>query len=76
MKALFHGHPILAIHENPASPFLVLMLILFELEFCFQKHNKKIKLFPRNAKFWNMLLILWLLWAVLRNFIPVLQPFT
>lgn len=76
MKALFHGQFLLAVHENPASPAIVLLLLLWSAEQISQKIRKPVRLFPRNGIFWKVLLILWLIWAVLRNLIPALQPYT
>ena len=76
MYALLHGHILLAVHENPASPLIVAIFTLWITELIFARFDKKIKLFPRSGKFWTTMLIFWLIWAVLRNFIPILQPFT
>ena len=76
MKALFRGQFLLSVHENPASPLLVLILLLRGAELLMKKHGKSVRLFPRNTLFWKILLILWLIWAVLRNLIPELQPCT
>ena len=76
MKALFDGQILLSVHENAASPFLILILLLWGIEQLLKKSGKSVRLFPRNGTFWKVLLILWLVWAILRNLIPSLQPYT
>ena len=76
MKALFHGQILLSVHENPASPVLVLILLLRGTELLLKKSGISVRLFPRSGIFWKAVLILWLIWAVLRNLIPELQPYT
>ena len=74
LTALMHGHPLLALHENPATIVLLLFLLLSYTEHVGLLFGKHWKLIPRNRVFWYILLGLWLVWAVLRNFIPALMP--
>ena len=76
MKALFHGQILLSVHENPASPVLVMLFLLRSMEYLLEKYGKSVRLFPRNRTFWKILFILWILWGILRNLIPALQPYT
>ena len=76
LTALLHGYPLLALHENPAVPVLLLFLLLSYAEHVGLLFGRQWKLYPRSRTFWYILLGLWLTWAVLRNFIPVLMPST
>ena len=76
LTALLHGHPLTALHENPAAIALLLFLLLSYAEHVGLLFGKHWKLIPRSRLFWYILLAIWLIWAVLRNFIPVLMPFT
>ena len=76
MTALLHGHLLLALHENPAVPALLLMALLFYAERLAAFFGKTIRLLPRQNTFWIAAGCLHLLWAILRNCIPFLQPFT
>ncbi len=76
VKAMIHGQFLLAVHENPAAPLLVLIGTLWIAELLFSQNGKKYTLYPRRGIFWIIFLILWILWDILRNLIPVLQPFT
>ena len=72
--ALIRGDFLEAIHDNPAGPMLVLIVILFYLETVFAAFGKRVKLFPRNIWFWGIVLGLHLVWAVTRNFVPSMLP--
>ncbi len=76
VTAMLHGKFLLALHENPAAPFLVLLLLLFYAERIAALFGKNLRLIPRKRAFWITILALQLIWAVLRNFIPVLMPIT
>lgn len=76
MHALLQGHVLLSIHENPMSLFLVLTGCLFLTEQILQKTGHEKKILPKSRLFWYSVLLVWLVWAVLRNFLPVLQPVT
>lgn len=76
LTALLHGHALLALHENPATPALLVFLLLEYIEHVGLLFGKNLKLLPRSKYFWYTLLTIWLVWAVLRNFIPVLMPLT
>lgn len=74
--ALLQGHVLLSLHENPIVCITALFCCLWYIEQVLQTCGKSIRLFPKNQKFWTGLCIVWLLWAVCRNFLPVLMPVT
>lgn len=74
LTALMHGHPLLAVHENPAAVMLGFWILLSYAEHIGLLFGRQWKLIPRSRTFWYILLGLWLTWAVLRNFIPALMP--
>ena len=75
MLALLRGHFSEALHDNPAAPGLVLILLLLYLEAIFAAFGKPVKLFPRSVVFWGIILGVHLIWAVVRNFVPAMQPY-
>lgn len=74
MLALIRGDFLEALHDNPAAPLLVLIVLLFYLEAVFAAFGKHVKLFPRNVWFWCVLLGIHLVWSVVRNFVPSMLP--
>ena len=76
LTALLHGKLLLALHENPAVPALLLIGLLVYTERAAAVFGKTIRLLPRRKAFWIAVCAVHLVWAVLRNFLPVLQPFT
>ena len=74
LTALLHGHFLLALHENPLVPALLVIILLFYIERIGILFGKKFRLLPRNLYFWFTLAGLHLVWALLRNFIPALMP--
>ncbi len=74
LTALLHGHPLLALHENPLTPGLLLFLLLSYFEHVGLLFGKQLRLYPRSRAFWITLICIHLTWSVLRNFIPVLMP--
>ena len=75
MLALLRGDLITALHDNPASPVIMLVAILYYFENLLEVFGKNVKLFPRNVWFWMILLGLHLVWSVVRNFVPAMQPY-
>lgn len=76
LKALLRGELLLSFHENPAVLLIFIGCMLYLVERIRSKYVKKVVLLPKSERFWMLLLTLWLVWASLRNWIPVLQPFT
>ena len=76
LTALLHGHFLLALHENPGFPLLVLLGILLYVEKAAAVLGRQIRLIPRSRAFWITICSIHLIWAILRNFVPILQPFS
>lgn len=76
MLALLEGHILLAMHENPAVIILSLLAIVWYLEQILKTMGKHKNLIPRNFLFWTILIALWIIWDIFRNFIPELMPIT
>lgn len=74
VTALLHGHPLLAFHENPAVPLLLLFFFLIYLEAVFQQFGKRVRLYPRSLPFWCTAIGMLVVWNIGRNFIPALMP--
>lgn len=74
MLELLHGHPLRAVHDNPAAPLLVVLLLLWYGEHILAAFGKNVRLFPRGMWFWGILIVLYLVWAVVRLFVPELLP--
>lgn len=72
--ALLRGDFLLSLRCNPTTIGLVLVTVLWYIELVAAKFGKKLKLFPRNLIFWAVVLGLVILWGIVRNFVPFLQP--
>lgn len=74
MLELLHGHPLRAVHDNPAAPVLVILAILRYSELVLESFGKKVHLFPRSVWFWGVVIGIHMIWAIARLFIPALLP--
>ncbi len=74
MMALLHGDLPLALHNNPAAPFLLVTVLLFYIEKCAETLGRKIKILPRKRAFWFTLLAILAVWNLIRNFVPAMLP--
>lgn len=74
--ALLHGHPLLSLHENPTILACALIAVLGYIELVCLSFGKKVRLLPRRYSVWGGLAGLYLVWALVRNFVPVLMPVT
>ncbi len=74
ITALLHGHPLLALHENPAAPALCVLLLLVWTEQAAKQLGRKIRLIPRSMAFWTVCAVCLVVWDVLRNCIPAWMP--
>ncbi len=72
--ALLRGDVIASLQCNPTTIGLFSVLVLWYFELAAAKFGKKIKLFPRGIWFWGIVIVLILIWAVVRNFVPEMQP--
>jgi len=75
VKALLGGDILLAIRQNAAIPALILLAALYYLEFALKIFGVRFRIQPlHNVKFMVILLVLWLAYFILRNFIPAIAP--
>ncbi|WP_294752234.1 DUF2752 domain-containing protein [uncultured Ruminococcus sp.] len=74
VEALLHGHIFTAIRNNATMPFLSLLLILLYFENLGALFGRDIKLLPRKWLFWGPVIGIFIVYFIVRNFIPVLAP--
>lgn len=67
VKALLNGDIPLSLRCNPIIVFIILLMILWYLEFAFNK-----KILPRSYMPWAVLIILFIVYYIARNFVPIL----
>lgn len=72
--ALLHGDILLSLRCNPSVVCIAIFLLLFYAEQVCKVLGKPKRLFPRSLGFWLGAVAVLLIWSVLRNFFPVLQP--
>ncbi len=74
IKAIFHGHFLLAIRQNLIVFSGVIFLVMMWIQNIFSLYGKKIKLIPENRLFYTAVSGILIIYAVLRNFIPEIAP--
>lgn len=74
VTALLHGDILLAVRNNASLPFIGLLLICLYAELIFDICGKKVKLLPRKLWVWLVVIALFAVYFVLRNFIPEIAP--
>ncbi|MBQ8079604.1 MAG: DUF2752 domain-containing protein [Oscillospiraceae bacterium] len=74
LTALLHLHPLLAIHENPSVPVLLVTGILLYAEKVAALFGKPVRIVPRKLAFWLTGFGLLFIWNIARNIIPELMP--
>lgn len=72
--ALLHGHIWTAVRDNAAMPFLALLLCLLYAENLAAVFGKDIKLLPRKTWIWLIVIGLFFVYYIVRNFVPALAP--
>ena len=72
--ALLHGHIWTAIRNNATIPFLGLLLCLLYIENLAAVFGRDIKLLPRKTWIWLTVIGLFLVYFIVRNFVPALAP--
>ncbi|WP_024860964.1 DUF2752 domain-containing protein [Ruminococcus flavefaciens] len=72
--ALLHGHIWTAIRNNATMPFLSLLLCLLYAENLAAVFGKDIKILPRKTWIWMIVIGLFFVYFIIRNFIPALGP--
>lgn len=73
--ALMHGDVLLSLRQNPAIVVMLLLAVLYYLEFALKVWGVRFRVPPlHNMRFIAALLILWVAYAVVRNFVPAVAP--
>ena len=70
VEALLHGDFLTSFRLNPLVIFFSLLGIAFYAELIFSIFNKKIKIVPRSMVFMWVMIVLFLIFSVVRHFIP------
>ena len=75
VAALLHGDLLLALRQNSVIPVMLLMAVLYYLEFALKVWGVRFR-FPviHNKVFITALFVCWLIYAVVRNFVPAIAP--
>lgn len=73
--ALLHGDILLSLRQNAVIIAAIILALMWYIELVLRVFGKNVR-FPliHNAKFYYILLAVWLAYAVLRNFIPEIAP--
>ena len=74
VRALFNGDILLAVRNNAVLPFLLLLLLCLYIELVADICGKKIKILPRKLWIWLVVIGLFCIYFVVRNFIPAIAP--
>lgn len=72
--ALLRGDLLLSLRCNPSVVCIVVFLLLLYAEKICKALGKPKKLIPRCVGFWIGAVVVLLIWSVVRNCFPVLQP--
>ena len=72
--ALLQGHIWTAIRNNATMPFLSLLLCMLYIENFAAIFGRDIKLLPRKLWIWLIVIGLFVVYYIVRNFIPALAP--
>ena len=75
VSALLKGNLLLALRQNIAVPVMLLMAVLYYIEFALKIFGVRFR-FPllHNKFFIAALFAIWLIYAVVRNFVPAIAP--
>lgn len=75
IAALTQGNILLAMRQNLSIPVMIILVILYYLEFALKVWGINFRLpFLYNMKFMAVLLSVWFVYSVIRNFIPSIAP--
>ncbi len=74
VRALLNGDFLLAVRNNALLPFLLLLLFCLYIELVADICGKKIKILPRKLWMWLIVIGLFCVYFVARNFIPAIAP--
>lgn len=71
---LLHGETVSAIRCNITIPFLLFLLILLYAENTAALIGKDVKLIPRRPSVWYAVTAMFVVYFIVRNFIPEIAP--
>ncbi len=71
---LLGGDILLSLRCNITPLFLLILFTLLYAEMIFSLAGKRVCLLPRNKATWVCVIVLFLAYYILRNFIPILAP--
>ena len=74
VKALLRGKIVLSLRNNAAVPFLSLLAVLLYGETVCRFFGISVRFLPRKLFFWIYIIIIFMVYYVLRNFIPIAAP--
>ena len=74
VRALRNGDLLLAVRNNATIPFLAFLLLCLYIELAADLCGKKIRILPRKLWIWLTVIGLFMVYYVLRNFIPAIAP--
>lgn len=73
--ALIHGHLLLALRNNISMPFIAMLLaLLYAEQLIFSISGKNVHILTRKAFVWWIVLGLFGVYFIIRNFIPEIAP--
>lgn len=72
--AMLHGHFLIALRNNASLPFLAFLLLCLYIELLFDIFRKPIKILPRKPWLWYSVIGVFMVYFVVRNFIPEIAP--
>lgn len=73
-KAMLNGDFLLAVRNNASLPFIALVLVGFYIELIADIFGKKIRLIPRKLWMWLLIIGIFVVYFIARNFIPAIAP--
>ncbi len=71
---MLHGHFVLALRNNITIPFLGVLLILLYAENLAAVFGRDVKFLPRKGFVWAGVIAAFIMYFVIRNFIPAIAP--
>lgn len=75
LTSLIHGDIILAMRQNAVVVVAIILALVWYIELVLRVFGKNVR-FPliHNAKFYYALAVIWIIYAIARNFIPAIAP--
>lgn len=72
--SLLQGKPLLALRNNAALCYLLMVILLFYVQKLLESFGKTVRLLPKGNWFPVVSVIVCMAYCVIRNFFPILQP--